>query len=223
MPTQAEIGAHLDLSQKAVSELMQQLGIDWKTTALDEIRTAYIRRLRDMAAGHKSSSGDDLIRERVENERLDRQLKELNLAEKRGQLVNVAQLEPMLADMVAAFRTELMTRDDRLKASLDALYGIDVDLQVLNDATHDCLQQLARYDPGGAGPGAPSGGEGGPAGEDDDDGLGAGSPSAERESHGAAGPVQPGPDAVGAADPPGAGRSGGEGTGVLQVGPGGVD
>lgn len=154
MPTQQEIAGHLDLAQQNVSELMKKLGIDWKTATLDEIRVAYIRQLRSQAAGHRTDDGLDLVRERVLTERVDRELKQYTLAEKKGQLINVAQLEPELQQMVGAFRTELLARDDKLKADLDQLHGIDVDIQVLNVYTNDALRHLARYDarrPGAAG------------------------------------------------------------------------
>lgn len=179
MPTQKQIAAHLDLSQPEVSKLLAELGLDWRNETLDRIRVEYIRKLRAAAAGHKTDDGMDLIRERVLNERTDRELKQLTLAEKRGQLVNVAQLEPELAQMFVAFRTELLARDDKLKADLDALHGISVDLQLLNDYTHDALLQLARYDPERAGAGASPGGAGGAAGAHDDDGMGEATPAAE--------------------------------------------
>lgn len=178
MPTQKQIAEHLDLSQPEVSKLMAELDINWKTTPLDAIRLAYIRRLRGAAAGHKTDDGQDLIKERVLNERVDRELKQLQLAEKRGQLVNVTQLEPELTQMFVAFRTELLARDDKLKADLDALHGINVDLQLLNDYTHDALQQLARYDPEHAGADPSAGGADEAAGADDDDGMGEGAPPA---------------------------------------------
>ena len=78
---------------------------------------------------------------------VDRELKLLTLAERRGQVVNLAQLEPELQRMVVAMRTELLSRDDKLKAELDALYGIDVDLARITQYTHNALRQLARYDP----------------------------------------------------------------------------
>jgi hypothetical protein len=146
--TQQEIADHLDLAQQNVSELMKKLEIDWRAASLDEIRTAYIRQLRGQAAGHKTDDGLDLVRERVLTERIDRELKQYTLAEKKGQLVNVAQLEPELQQMFAAFRTELLARDDKLKADLDQLHGIDVDIQVLNATTHDALRHLSRYDAG---------------------------------------------------------------------------
>ena len=179
MPTQKLIAAHLDLNQSEVSRLMAELGIDWKKATIDEIRVAYIRKLRSVAAGHKSHDGLDLTRERVMTERVDREMKELLLAEKRGSLVNVEQLEPALTQMVVAFRTEVLTLVDKIKTDLDALYGIDIDQAVLADLTHDALDQLARYDPERAGTGAPAGEAGGAAPADDDDGMGPSAPEAQ--------------------------------------------
>lgn len=191
MPTQQQIAKHLDLSQGEVSRLLDTLEIDWRGTSMDGIRVAYIRKLRAMAAGHRAANGDDLVAERVQNERLDRQLKELALAEKRSQLVNVEQLEQMLVQLFVSFRAEMLGRDDKLKATLDALYAIDIDLQVLTDHTHDALEQLARYDPERGGFAAPGGGTGAPGAEDGHDGMVARAPAAEPEGHGQAGEVLP--------------------------------
>jgi hypothetical protein len=178
MPTQQAIADHLGLDQSAVSKQMQGLALDWRKATMTEIRLAYCAHMRAVAAGHKSEDGLDLTRERAMTEQVDREIKMLTLAEKRAQLVNVTQLEPELVQMVVSFRAELLARDDRIKSDLDALYGIDVDLQVLNDATYDALQQLARYDPEQQGTGASAGGSAGAAAQDDDDGMGEGTPPA---------------------------------------------
>ncbi len=124
---------------------MKKLSIDWKTEGIDAIRVAYIRHLRGQAAGHKSDDGLDLIKERVMTERVDRELKELQVAEKRGTLINVSQLEPELMNMVGAFRAELMARDDKLASDLVTLYGIQVDVTILNEYTNAALEQFGRY------------------------------------------------------------------------------
>lgn len=136
------------MSQQAAAELMSKLGIDWKAASLDAIRVAYIRHLRGVAAGHRSEDGLDLTRERVMTERVDREMKELLLAEKRGQLINVEQLEPELMNMIGAFRAELLARDDKLVSDLATLYGIQVDVTILNEFTNAALEQFARYDTG---------------------------------------------------------------------------
>jgi hypothetical protein len=144
--TQTEIAAHLDLDQSAVSRFFKQADFDWRTATLDEVRFAYIRQLRAQASGHVSSTGADLVSERVLTERVEREMKQLVLAEKKAQLINVAQLEPALMQMVGAWKTELLARDDKIKANLDQLYGINLDVQVLNDFTHAAFRHLARYD-----------------------------------------------------------------------------
>jgi len=173
MPTQKQIADHLDLSQPSVGELMSKLNIDWKTTPLEQIRIAYIRHLRSVAAGHRSDDGLDLTRERVMTERVDRELKMLQVAEKRGVLINVEQLEPELMNMVGAFRTELLSRDDKLAGDLFTLYGIQVDVTILNEFTFAALEQFSRYDPGSHSFAGATGVGSGAAGTTDDNGVGA--------------------------------------------------
>lgn len=155
--TQQDIADHLDLAQQNVSKLMKKLEIDWRIAGLDEIRVAYVRQLRAQAAGHRTEDGLDLVRERVMTERVDGELKQFTLAEKKGLLVNVEQLEPELMQMVGAFRTEMLARDDKLKADLDLLHGIEVDIQVLNAYTIEALRHLSRYDASSAGDGVETG------------------------------------------------------------------
>jgi phage terminase Nu1 subunit (DNA packaging protein) len=144
--TQQLIATHLDLSQVEVGKLMADLGIDWKASDLATIRIAYIRKIRAVAAGHKSHDGIDLVAARARNELLDSELKELNLAEKRGQLVNLAQLEPELVQMIAAFKIELLALPDKLKAELDALYSIDVDASFIEAQVLAAMVQMSKYD-----------------------------------------------------------------------------
>jgi len=172
MPTQKQIADHLDISQPQVSSLMERMGINWRTATLDAIRIAYIGNLRAQASGHRAEDGTDLVRERVLTERVDRELKQLLVNEKKGVLVNVVQLEPELMQMVGAFRSEMLSRDDKLKDELDALYGIDTDLTLLNDHTYAALSQLARYDASSQGTDAPVDGHYRAAGEDEHAGMG---------------------------------------------------
>lgn len=65
MTTQLEIAEHLDMSQPTVSVLMDDLGINWKVVSLDEIRIAYIRRLREQASWRAASGDLDLASERA--------------------------------------------------------------------------------------------------------------------------------------------------------------
>jgi phage terminase Nu1 subunit (DNA packaging protein) len=131
----------------------------------------YIKFLQERAEG-RSAEGGELYDERTRLARLQSDELEMKLLERRGQLVNATQFEAAVGYAVMATRAELMTRDDKLKAELDALYGIDTDLSILNDHTRSALAQLARYDASSAGVAAPGVVAVCPAGGDDDDGLG---------------------------------------------------
>jgi hypothetical protein len=189
MPTQQQIADHLDMSQQSVAELMERLGLDWRLESIDVVRVAYIRHLRGQAAGHRSDDGMDLVRERVLTERVDRELKELAVAEKKGVLVNVAQLEPALMQMVGSFRADLLSRDDKLKTELDALYGIDLDVNLLNEHTIAALEQLGRYESSSAGADSTAGGDVVAAGTINDNGVGAAPSRDQPEGIGAAGAI----------------------------------
>ena len=67
MPTQLQIAEHLGITQQAVSKTLDKMGIvEWQLMSLDQIRLAYIKRLREVAAGHASIDGQfDINRERV--------------------------------------------------------------------------------------------------------------------------------------------------------------
>lgn len=47
MPSQREIAQHLAMSERNCRDALKSLSIDWTEAILDEIRTVYIRDLRD--------------------------------------------------------------------------------------------------------------------------------------------------------------------------------
>ena len=167
MPTQREIAEHLGISQAAVSKAMMKLSLDWRTATMDEIRLAYIGRLRAEASGHVSSDGLDLVAEKAKTERITRELKMMELLEKQGHLVNIDDIKSDLTMATLNFKNALLARNEKLKIAIDAMYGIDLDITILQDETHDALTSLADMlerqgaslgvDGGGAAP-VPSGG-----------------------------------------------------------------
>ncbi|VWB45913.1 hypothetical protein BPS26883_02107 [Burkholderia pseudomultivorans] len=181
MPTQQQIADHLDLDQSAVSRFVDKARLDYRAVSIDEIRIAYIRHLREVAAGRSSETGIDLVAERAMTERVDREIKLLTLAEKKGQLVNAAQLEQAYGLMVGAFQTELLSLTDKLVQELHTLYGVEVDVEWLNEHIYGCLEQLSEYDPDSQRGDSPAGEDAAPAGEDWDDGMGAQASQVERE------------------------------------------
>lgn len=95
--TQASIGIHLDLDQSSVSRLCKELGVDHKTASLAEIRIAYIRRLREQAAGRLASGDLDLATERAGLAKAQRERIEMQNAVTRRELAPSYLLEEVLA------------------------------------------------------------------------------------------------------------------------------
>ncbi|WP_174431247.1 MULTISPECIES: MarR family transcriptional regulator [Burkholderia cepacia complex] len=189
MPTQQQIADHLDLDQSAVSRFVDKVRLDYRAVSIDEIRIAYIRHLREVAAGRSSETGIDLVAERAMTERVDREIKLLTLAEKKGQLVNAAQLEQAYGLMVGAFQTELLSLSDKLVQELRTLYGVEVDVEWLNEHIYGCLEQLSEYDPDSPRGDSPDRDDAASAGANWDDGMGTQTSSVEREGIGQSRPV----------------------------------
>ena len=110
---QKEIAEHLDLSQPAVSGLMDRLGIDWKTSTMDEIRVAYIRHLREQAAGRAASGDLDLATERARLAKEQADKVAMQNAVTRGDLAPVVMIEEVLTKTAA-----------RLAGIFDAIPGL---------------------------------------------------------------------------------------------------
>lgn len=94
---QKEIAHHIDLSQPAVSGLMEKLGIDWKSSDLETIRIAYIRHLREQAAGRAAAGDIDLPTERALLAKEQRVRIEMQNAVTRKELAPVDLIEEVLA------------------------------------------------------------------------------------------------------------------------------
>jgi len=147
MLTQSDIASHLDLSERRVRDVLKALNLDHRVETLDTIRTAYIRDMRAKASGHLSGDGFDLTKERVLTERVDRELKLYNLAEKKEVLVNKDQLLPELQNGFTALKTSLLSLAVQVKSTVDIQYGIDLDLSIIETEVNNALSSLSRYDP----------------------------------------------------------------------------
>ncbi|MEY8688335.1 MAG: terminase small subunit [Leptothrix sp. (in: b-proteobacteria)] len=75
---------------------------------------------------------------------------ELRLAEKRGQLVQVDQVEPMWSAMVGAARSFLRSEVNRLAQLLNHIDSIEARRDLLSETFDEFLNKLAGYDPDNA-------------------------------------------------------------------------
>lgn len=128
MLSQNDIADHLDMSQQAVSQLMEQLGIDWHVATLDQIRVAYIRRLREQAAGRAASGDLDLAGERAALARAQRERIEMQNDVTRGELAPVILIEEVLTKAASKVAGILDAIPGMVRRRVPLLTSIDIDL-----------------------------------------------------------------------------------------------
>lgn len=97
MPSQQEVAEHLDMTRQSASDMLQKLGISLRSTSLTDIRVAYIRRLREQAAGRFSDGPLDLMNERARLAKEQADRLELQNAQTRKELAPVVLIEQVLA------------------------------------------------------------------------------------------------------------------------------
>ena len=89
MPTIRALARHLDMSADAMSKFLHREGLDWNKTTEEQVRFAYIRRLREQAAGHGASTATgaiNIVEERARLAHHQANIAELEEATRRGAL-----------------------------------------------------------------------------------------------------------------------------------------
>lgn len=95
-PKQADVAAHLDISDRTVRELEAKLPVSADYT-LSAFRVAYLRHLREIAAGRSGNGELDLAGERAALAKVQRERIEMQNAITRRELAPVILIEQVLA------------------------------------------------------------------------------------------------------------------------------
>ena len=117
---QIEFGVLVGISQQAVSDLITRRVLSEDGTAGQWLRE-YCGHLREQAAGRNADGGMNLATERARLSRAQAEIAEMNLAERRGSLVPIAELEPRLKSAIIAAREYMLGQPPRLAVLLDGL------------------------------------------------------------------------------------------------------
>lgn len=118
--TQGRFAELIGISQPAVSDLLKRGVLSRDATATTWL-LEYCTNLREQAAGRQADGGLNLATERARLSRAQADIAELNLRERRGELVPIAGLEHKLKAAVIAAREYLLQQPPRLSMLLDGL------------------------------------------------------------------------------------------------------
>lgn len=147
MATQAEIGKHLDLSDRSVRELLDKSVLPNARRGeldLDACRIAYLRHLREIAAGRAlGPSGDDLTAERARLAREQADNYALKNAVMRLELLPRAEITRTVTAAFQIVRDRMTALPARLAGPLARLTDTTEVRGRLSDAINAVLVELS--------------------------------------------------------------------------------
>ena len=129
----------------AVSNDLKKMGMSIDVHGWAACTKAKISSLRETARGRTTAGGEDLMELKAEETRTRIELNNLQIAREAGQVVEVAKLEPMLSDMVTAFRVEILATAEKIIGDFEVTQTLDTDL--VNAHLEEALEHLTRYEP----------------------------------------------------------------------------
>ena len=124
---QAFVARHLDMSERNLRDVLRGLGIDWPVDSIDSVRVAYIRDLREKAAGRGGDDQGELTRARTRDALASAKIREIQFFESTGQLVSVEELEPLLESWATMARSEFINGMNKVVADIEGANDVVVE------------------------------------------------------------------------------------------------
>lgn len=147
LSTQQQVARHLDLSARAIADLQERGvlphagrgGLD-----LDVCRVAYVRHLREQAAGRGAGYGElDLAAERARLAKEQADSQAMKNSELRGELIPRGDVEPLMCMLTSGVKLRLGSVPSRAAPEV-RLAGSDVEAEeLLRHFIDEALNELA--------------------------------------------------------------------------------
>lgn len=145
MPSQREIAQHLDMSERNCRDVLKTLAINWAESTLDEIRTAYIRDLREKAAGRGGSQAELLNTARIEESTVKAANGRLAYHEKLGTLVPTADATFALSDWASFANREYQSGFEKLIQELENTMKVSIDRTTVARIAETTIGRIGGY------------------------------------------------------------------------------
>ena len=147
MPSQRDVADHLKLDTRTVRSLRDS-GVlpDLRTVTLDQIRERYIGHLREVAAGRMSQDGSlDLAEERAKLARRQTEKAELDLAVRRGELVEASEVETVVVRLASGVVERMRAVPVKVAQEVHAAASLAAAERILQAAIDMALAEIAEY------------------------------------------------------------------------------
>lgn len=138
--TQKDIASYLDISERRLRDLLSELHLDHRTDSVDDIRVAYIRKLRDEAAG-RGDKGLAAIRERKERAQAMRE--EFELSKDYKLIVPTEFVGPDLISLIKEIQTQVMEAGNITLQSIESEHSVQINDDLVFEPLRTALGNIA--------------------------------------------------------------------------------
>ena len=105
------------------------------------------RYIEHIEAKFEDQNEIDYAKEKAVHERVKREKAEIELAVMKGQMHRGSDVAAVMNDMVASFRSKILSLPSKLAPQLVGKKEIPVVLAILTEEVHSALTELSEYDP----------------------------------------------------------------------------
>lgn len=125
--------------------MLKGLGIDWTTADLDEIRIAYIRDLREKAAGRGSTQAELLAAARTEESTVKAANGRLAFHEKLRTLIPAADAANAINDWAAFANREYLSGVQKLVDEIESRAKVSIDRSMVTQIVGATVSRIGGY------------------------------------------------------------------------------
>ena len=141
---QSAVARHLDMSDRNLRDVLRSLAIEWPADP-DDIRIAYIRDLREKAAGRAGEDQVELTRMRIRESRAKTIGMETQNLKDLGLLIAITDLEPMLEQWATVSRSEVSNALMKIVADIEGEHDIAVNQDMVNGHISAAYKLIGDY------------------------------------------------------------------------------
>ncbi|MCH2057895.1 MAG: hypothetical protein MK214_15040 [Thalassotalea sp.] len=143
---QVEIAKYLDLSDRQLRDVLKRLGLDHKVNSLDEIRVAYIRDLREKAAGRSpTETRHQLDMAKTREALASAQMKELDLFKEHQLILDLEQVREAMDQWVTVAKSEYENSIEKVIALIEDKHGVSIDREPISGIVDATSRTIGNY------------------------------------------------------------------------------
>lgn len=148
MATLSEVASHLNMSQPAVSQLVENGIIEKRDRGqydIDEVRAQYIKHIRAVAAGRAAAGDLDLGAERARLAKEQADAKEMENAIERGELVYIDEVAREFENQLIKAKVKLLSIPSKIAAEVHAAADVAEAKDLIERNIQDALSELVGH------------------------------------------------------------------------------